>query len=162
MCKGQCSKTASIFQQTRHLQEVFANDIPSDFVMDVTIHEDCMNQVMEESDEFERDVIDALVRGDKEKARKETLDFIADMQVYLNQYASRVGVLDDLTDAHYKIYMNNITKCTDHDNAVQTCVTYNSEGIDCYVDQNRFGDWLIRRKSDGKILKPIGYQSVEL
>ena len=157
-----CAKVSSIFQQTKHLQEVFANDIPSEFVMDITVHEECMNQVMEEASEFERDVLDALVRGDIEKARKETIDFIADMQVYLNQYASRVGVLDDLSEAHYKIYTNNITKATSEDIAIQSCVHYQELGIDCYVVPNKFGDWVVKRKSDGKVMKHLMYESVEL
>ena len=162
MCKGQCSKTASIFQQTKHLQEVFGNDLPSDFVMDMTVHEECMNQVMEEADEFERDVLDALIRGDVDKARKETVDFIADMQVYLNQYASRVGILGELEKAHHKIYLNNITKATTEDIAVESCLHHRSSGVDCDVHVNKFGDWLVKRKDDGKVMKPIGYEKVVL
>lgn len=162
MCKGQCSKVSSIFQQTKHLQEVFANDAPDDFVMDITVHEECMNQVMEEAGEFDRDVLTALVRGDKEEARKQVIDFITDMEVYLNQYASRAGVLDDLAEAHHKIYLNNITKATTESIAVETCINYKASGIDCAVHFNKFGDCVVKRKSDGKVLKPIGYKSVEL
>ena len=161
MCKGQCSKVASMIQQVKHLQQVFNNPAPTEFTSAVTVHEEAYNQIAEELQEFDRDIITALVKRDG-TAEEHTRDWVVDMMFYLLQYANKVGVIDNIEQDFYKIYMNNITKCTDHDNAVQTCVTYNSEGIDCYVDQNRFGDWLIRRKSDGKILKPIGYQSVEL
>ena len=161
MNKGQCTKTASFVQQVKHLQEVFANNSPEGFNRDYHLHDACYHQIQEELLEYERDIVSALIRNDG-SAEKETRDWIVDMMFYLLQYAYKVGVADKIADDFYKIYLNNVTKATDKGTAELSRDKYVVEGVDCEVVENRFGDWVVKRLVDGKVLKPIRYESVEL
>ncbi len=159
--KSTCSKASSVFQQVKHLQEVFNNPAPTEFVNDITVHESAFRQIEEELEEFDRDILTALIKRDG-SAEDETVDWINDMIFFLLQYANKVGVLDRLPNDFYTIYLNNITKASDEDSVKQAQTMYALQNIDCYVEQNRFGDWLVKRKDDGKVMKPIGYEKVVL
>lgn len=151
-----------MIQQVKHLQQVFNNNSPHGFVDRITLHESCYYQIEEECKEFSRDILPALMKCDG-SAEKETRDWIVDMTVYLLQYAYRVGVIDQISEDFYKIYLNNTTKvCEDSESADETVDQYTSQGIECYSERNDFGQWVVKRVEDGKVLKPIGYQAVEL
>lgn len=161
MTVGVCTKEASWSTKVKHLQEVFANNAPDEFVTDIAVHDACYSQIVEELGEFDRDIVTALIRGDN-SAEKEVRDWCIDMIFYILQYANRVGVIDKLNKDFNIIYMNNLTKSTDKDTAEMSKLHYDEQGIPVTVVKNKFDDYVVKRMSDNKVMKPIGYASVKL
>jgi len=162
MIKGECTKSANWTSKVKHLQEVFNNNAPKSFDDSTDKHIACYLQIEEELKEFHRDILPKLMMEDTDNAEKETRDWIVDMTFFLLQYANKVGVIDKLDEDFHKIYLNNITKQTSFAVAAQSAAKYKDEGTDCYIESNIYNSFVVKRHSDGKVLKCIDYKKVEL
>jgi len=155
-----CSKDASLIRMVEHLQAFWGTpfgDITSDAVTD-TYH-----QLLEESDEY-KDVLDALLLGDKEKAQVLLRDVSADMIFFILQLVVNTKLSEKFRDDFYSIYVNNMQKvCLTEELALATVKHYEIKGEPCYSQYvERYDHWVVRRKSDNKIKKPLGFKEVIL
>lgn len=100
-----------------------------------------------------------------EETKKEVLDGICDILVTslgLIKKAESLGY--DVFDALEAVCSNNESKyCENEEHAIETCQYYLEQGIESfreYSEKNYV--WIVKRTSDLKLLKPVGFQSVEL
>lgn len=62
-----------------------------------------------------------------------------------------------------KVAMNNLSKFVFTEEAADSTIEhYKQKGTDCYKKKSKSGMIAILRKSDNKVMKPLGYGSVDL
>ena len=100
--------------------------------------------------------------------RQHLLDSVVDIfVVYARLYQLMENNLSfNLHEAIQRVCENNLTKFpTDRQVAEDTLKTYAEQGIECYIAETEHEGvtyYAIKRVSDNKFLKPIGYESVNL
>ena len=99
-----------------------------------------------------------------EKDMRDFRDLVADMMFYLLQPLICSGLTDKFKNDFYKIYLNNATKvCDTLESANSTVNHYRDLGTNCYVQYIKaFDHYVVKRCLDDKVMKPLGFKSVEL
>lgn len=96
----------------------------------------------------------------------ETLDGVVDVMVVSLGMAAKLAMLGvDVGEAFRRVAENNLSKFPkDEQTAIDTVEFYKTEKqTETYYTKSDCADcYVIRRKSDNKIMKPKGYQSVDL
>lgn len=95
---------------------------------------------------------------------KDFRDLVVDMMFYLLQPVACSGLSSKLQKDFFQIYLNNATKvCETLKLAEETRNSYIKDGVDCYIQYvESFDHYVVKRRSDDKVLKPNGFQPVEL
>jgi predicted HAD superfamily Cof-like phosphohydrolase len=90
--------------------------------------------------------------------KAEVLDALCDIE-YINNGSIKEFGLENIYDtAFLAVHQSNMTKlCKDEIEAAQTVLNYEKQGIDTYFESNGKGKFIVKRKSDDKILKNINY-----
>ena len=109
-----------------------------------------------------------LEGGDVEEFRQHLLDSVVDIFVV---YARLYQLMENnpsfnLHEAIKRVCENNLTKFpTDKQVAEDTLNMYAEQGVECYIATTEYEGityYAIKRVSDNKFLKPVGYESVDL
>lgn len=106
--------------------------------------------------------LDEIVEAIEEKNRVEVLDGICDLLYVTLGFAYRHGFANNLEEAFRRVHESNMSKFpVDALTAQETLKKYQEEGVEAYFEQE--GEfYIIRRKSDGKVLKSKDYNPVNL
>lgn len=92
----------------------------------------------------------------------EALDALCDLQYVLSGAILQLGFKDVFDDAFKAVHESNMTKLVKDRHSVELeMFEYKRKGVACKAEETK-GGWIIRRSSDGKILKPSGYTPVDL
>lgn len=94
----------------------------------------------------------------------EVLDGLVDVYVVLDGLKQKLENLGfDVPEASYRVAQNNLTKFPiSKENAEETKQMYLDKEIDVIVEYNQvFERWVVKDQQ-GKVRKPIGFESVEL
>jgi NTP pyrophosphatase (non-canonical NTP hydrolase) len=142
------------------------NDVPDTPTITVKTLNNSYSKINEELGEL-ADAITAIysgeIKADSQEAVKEVLDVAVDLVAYINEMVVNCGLADLYEEADYKVYLNNATKiCKDEEEARKTLDMYYKKGVVCDAYKHPDGHFIIKRCSDGKIMKGINYKSVEL
>ena len=112
---------------------------------------------------IEEELNELRYKGVLDENPKEILDGIVDVLVTAFGFAQlleRNGY--NVARAMRKIAHNNLTKFVDDSQIAQDTVKmYADKGEECYV-KNDLDKFVVLRKSDDKVMKPIGYISVDI
>ena len=135
-------------------------------------HTNCVNalqRVEEEALEGIDAYRDMVLKGDSvEEFRQHLLDSVVDIFVV---YARLYQLMENnasfnLHEAIQRICENNLTKFpTDKQVAEDTLNMYAKKGVECYIAATEYEGvtyYAIKRVSDNKFLKPVGYENVDL
>ena len=124
-----------------------------------------INLLAEELDEMRGSFAlrDAVIDGDSDKDWKEPLlDALCDFQYVLLGAVLHLGFKGVFDDAFQAVHESNMTKIIKDKHSVELeLFEYKKKGIPCRAEQSQYG-WVIKRSSDGKVLKPSGYTPVKL
>ena len=92
----------------------------------------------------------------------EIADALCDIQYVLAGAILEFGLGDRFKELFDEVQRSNMSKaCEDEEEASETVVKYESDGIECYYKQ--IGDkFVVYRKSDNKVMKNIYYSSAKL
>lgn len=114
-------------------------------------------QLME--DEAYKYLLDEDNHYNTDKVNKaDVLDALCDIE-YINNGSIKEFGLENIYDtAFLAVHQSNMTKlCKDEVEAAQTVLNYEKQGIETYFESNGKGKFIVKRKSDNKILKNINY-----
>lgn len=116
-----------------------------------------------------QDVIDSFV-GSDEQSLVELRDACADMRVVMGNLIHFAGIQDQFDEDFKEVMDSNFSKfCTSEQEAQDSVDAYGTgthpnkmgEVIECYHE--KVGDyWIVKRKSDNKVLKSINFKDAEL
>lgn len=144
-------------ERTKHLQEHWGFETPSEPDIRIETLKASLSQISEELVELDEiiDEFDGMTDGEK---IREVSDVAIDLMEYVQQMIVRCGLVDRYVVDSHKIYENNLTKiCTTKLEAGITAEHYG----ECYVEA--VGDhWVVKRMTDHKVMKPLGFVPVEL
>ena len=161
-----CSKIVPAIERTKHLQEVWCNDVPD--TPNVTLGKllNSHHQIEEELSEL-TDIIGEITNleytEDSDRCIEKVSDVAVDLIEYINQMLVNCGLVDRFNTDSYKIYENNLTKtCDTFEDAVKTVAMYQEKGVECFIDSHPLGWYVVKRLSDNKVMKPWDFVSVEL
>ena len=144
------------------------------FESEEEFYTNCAN-ALQRVEEEAREGIDAytemvlnLNSGDVEDFRQHLLDSVVDIFVVYARLYQLMGNNPsfNLHEAIQRVCENNLTKFpTDKQVAEDTLKMYAEQGVECYIVATEYEGvtyYAIKRVSDNKFLKPIGYESVNL
>lgn len=102
----------------------------------------------------------ALAQGDL----IEVLDALADLRVVLDGTVLACGLQHIYRKALDQVYLSNMSKfCQTEEEALDTLNAYAEKDPNQVLSMRQVGSvWVVRRASDGKILKSINYKPVDL
>lgn len=163
---NKCTKHCSPLTRTQHLQKVFDNPVPDKIDITADKLNNCYSQIEEELDELSQIIAD-LYFGKLDKDSKELVDEVSDVAndliEYIQQMVIQCGLKEKVERDSYAIYENNLTKvCKTEEDARKTLEMYLEKGVECEATKNFEGDYVVKRVSDGKVMKPWDFKSVEL
>lgn len=108
--------------------------------------------------EEKKELDDALEENDP----VETLDALCDLQYVLSGAIVALGYKDNFNKAFAEVHRSNMSKaCKNMQEVAETIAHYKSKGEECHCTGEE-GEYIIRRDSDGKILKSINYSPADL
>jgi len=112
---------------------------------------------------IEEEVTELRYKGVLDMNQQEMLDGIIDTLVTAFGFAQLLEANGyNVAKAMQKVANNNLTKFTDDfELANNTVKMYQDKGEECYV-KNVEDCFVVLRKSDDKVMKPVGYVSVDL
>lgn len=88
----------------------------------------------------------------------EVVDALADIEYILDGRIIEFGYSNIYDTAFLAVHQSNMTKlCKDEAEAAETVVNYDKQGIKTYFESNNKGKFIVKRKSDNKIMKNINY-----
>ena len=117
-----------------------------------------INLLQEELDEME----DSWENEDFEQVKLELLDALCDLQYVLSGAILQLGFKDVFDEAFAAVHESNMTKIIKkRENVEKELYRYKKKGVPCKAEETSYG-WIIKRSSDGKILKPSRYSPVNL
>ena len=145
------------------------------FESEEEFYTNCDNQlerIVEEAkeglDAYTEFVLGGGVSSEESTFRQHLLDSVVDIFVV---YARLYQLMENnpsfnLHEAIKRVCENNLTKFpTDKQVAEDTLKMYAEQGVECYIAATEYEGvtyYAIKRVSDNKFLKPIGYESVNL
>jgi phosphoribosyl-ATP pyrophosphohydrolase len=128
----------------------------------LTWEKDWKNQLGLVKEEFQE-----LIVATEDNNLEGIIDGLADVFVTYSKLLHLVKLKGvDIDEALQLVCENNMTKIiSDVDVAEQTMLHYQQQGLACYVDKYEGGlgvYYTVKRLQDQKILKPLGFKSVDL
>lgn len=160
-----CTKTATPLTKTKHLQEVWNFKIPEEPVINLQDLKGCHAQLKDELEELQELIQN--IESNRYIYTQEDIDELSDVCIdiieYCQQLIVRSGLSERYTKDSHAIYENNLTKtCETQKEAEETLSMYLRDGIVCYADKNKWGQWVIKDSETDHVKKPVGFVPVKL
>ena len=97
--------------------------------------------------------------------QREILDALCDLQYVLDGTKLSFGYGDIFDEAFAAVHKSNMSKlCIDHENAEVSVMHYDKLGIETFIEPTHLNKhtvrYIVKRKSDNKVLKSINYVPV--
>lgn len=104
-----------------------------------------------------REEYDELIDAIRKRDYDMIADGAADLFFVLVQLLNTVGI--DPVEAIQEVYDSNMSKlCTSNEEAQETMEEYAKKGVDTYLEVTRKDKIIVKRFSDGKVLKSINFR----
>ena len=111
---------------------------------------------------FIREELNELEKAARDGDIVEVADGLGDIQYVLDGFYLNAGMHKIKSAISTEIHRSNMSKvCTSLDHAVETMNALSEEFGDLYYEQS--GDYyIVKRKSDGKVMKALGYSKPDI
>ncbi|RIV23637.1 hypothetical protein DYU11_11690 [Fibrisoma montanum] len=106
---------------------------------------------------FIREELDELVKAVEAGDLVELADALGDIQYVLDGFFLNAGLHEKKDAILTEIHRSNMSKaCHSIEHAVETMNALGRDGYECYYQQIG-GKYIVKRRSDGKVMKALGY-----